>query len=244
MRRHPFLCAGPFAATLARQLAALCSAGKLLPESSLWKAAVDGFLLRAASISMEVHEEVRRKLCGASSTSTAMLTAHAQVLRLLLAAASAMTPTCLAQSLEAALQNTRRSRKQHKRRRVITEYEYEPGAKTARPRLGESVPAGYSSPGGGYASSDASDGSSGFGRGKVRLPRTPRCCSHALSHSACRPTPRMALEPPTRSSPPRRPPGSTRSWRPSFLHTCGRVYKRETVQLRAVDSRPSKAGLL
>jgi hypothetical protein len=51
--------AGPFAASLARQLAAMSTAKKLVPETSIWKAAVDGLLLRATAISMEVHEEVR-----------------------------------------------------------------------------------------------------------------------------------------------------------------------------------------
>lgn len=50
---------GPFAASLARQLANMCSTKKLRPESSVWKTAVDGLLLRATAISMEVHEEAR-----------------------------------------------------------------------------------------------------------------------------------------------------------------------------------------
>ena len=60
---HPFLtaclAAGPFAATLARQLATLVSSHKLLPGMGVWAAAVDGLLLRAVSVSSEVHEEAR-----------------------------------------------------------------------------------------------------------------------------------------------------------------------------------------
>ena len=41
---------------------ALCALSKVVipqvPESSFWTAAVDGLLLRATAISMEVHEEV------------------------------------------------------------------------------------------------------------------------------------------------------------------------------------------
>jgi hypothetical protein len=141
---------------MARQLAALCSAGKLVPESTLWKAAVDGILFRAVAASVEVHEEV---------------------LRLFLAAASRMTPAYLAYCLDTTLSNSKRSRKQHKRRRIVTEYEYDPGASSAARRMGgsDSTPAGYQSPG--YISS-STDGYStagdsaaaASGRSKVRCP--------------------------------------------------------------------------
>ena len=148
---------GPFAASLARQLAAMSSGKKLQPESSFWKAAVDGLLLRATAVSMEVHEEV---------------------LRLLLAAANQMSGAYLAQCLEAALHASKRSRKAHKRRRAV-EYEYDTGAKSARPRAaadaasgGYSRPGGYGSGGtgaGGYSS--ASDGMTMTSHSKARAPR-------------------------------------------------------------------------
>ncbi len=191
LTRQRALCAGPFAATLARQLAALCTSGKLKPATSLWKAAVDSFLLRAAAVSMEVHEEVRPGARVVQPSCTDRPVHSAQVLRLFLAAAGHMTAACLAHCLETTLQNTRRSRKQHKRRRVITEYEYEPGAKLQRSRLpADNMPAGYASPGG-YASSgagegysSASDGTSGFGRSKVRKGRKGACtqCCGGVAH--------------------------------------------------------------
>ena len=129
--------AGPFAASLARQLAPMCASKKLVPESSVWAAAVDGLLLRATAVSMEVHEEV---------------------LRLLQAAASQMSGTYLAHCLETTLHISRRSRKQYKRRRVAVEYEYEAGSTAARSRLpSDTGSAGYSSPGG-YGSSGATAG--------------------------------------------------------------------------------------
>ena len=129
--------AGPFAASLARQLAALSVAKKLVPESSIWTAAVDGLLLRATAVSMEVHEEV---------------------LRLLQAAAGQMSGAYLAHCLETTLHASRRSRKQYKRRRAAAELEYEAGSKAARSRLpSDAGSAGYSSPGG-YGSSGATAG--------------------------------------------------------------------------------------
>jgi hypothetical protein len=61
VRRRAADSLGPFAASLARQLAALSTAKKLVPESSMWKASVDGLLLRATAISADVHEEVRTR---------------------------------------------------------------------------------------------------------------------------------------------------------------------------------------
>jgi hypothetical protein len=159
----------------------------------LWKAAVDGILFRSVSASVEVHEEV---------------------LRLFLAAASHMTPTYLAHCLENTLQNTKRSRKQHKRRRIVTEYEYDPNATSQRPRAGgaDVTPAGYQSPGGyvscgtdGYSTGDSATPS---GRGKVRptlkhLPELMRMSDPRARarHSLLPPT---ACEQPMRSSPARR----------------------------------------
>lgn len=120
----------------------MSTAKKLVPESSFWTAAVDGLLLRATAVSMEVHEEV---------------------LRLLQAAAGQMSGAYLAQCLETTLHNSRRSRKHYKRRRPAAEFEYEPDSKPARSRLasdagsaGYSSPGGYGSSGAGYSS--ASDG--------------------------------------------------------------------------------------
>jgi negative elongation factor B len=105
------------------------------------------------------------------------------VLRLFLAAASQMSAAYLAQCLETTLHISRRSRKHHKRRRTVIEYEYEPGGKSSRPRAPQDAgSAGYSSPGGygsggatgGYSS--ASDGSTFVTHGKVcgtRAPCTP-----------------------------------------------------------------------
>ena len=129
----------------------MCAAKKLVPESSMWTAAVDGLLLRATAVSMEVHEEV---------------------LRLLQAAAGQMSGPYLAQCLEATLHNSRRSRKHYKRRRAAPELEYEAGPSAGRSRPpGDAGSTGYSSPGGygssgataGYSS--ASDGATGFNRG-------------------------------------------------------------------------------
>ena len=98
-----------------------------------------------------------------------------QVLRLLLASANQMSASYLAQCLETTLHISRRSRKHHKRRRAVVEYEYEPGGKTARSQMqADAGSAGYSSPGGygssgatgGYSS--ASDGSSLSSHIKVR----------------------------------------------------------------------------
>jgi hypothetical protein len=122
----------------------MCAAKKLVPESSIWTAAVDGLLLRATAVSMEVHEEV---------------------LRLLQAAAGQMSGSYLAQCLETTLHNSRRSRKQYKRRRAAPELEYEAGPSAGRSRPpGDAGSTGYSSPGG-YGSSGASDGATGLNRG-------------------------------------------------------------------------------
>ena len=153
---------------------------------------MEGILFRSVSASVEVHEEV---------------------LRLFLAAASQMTPTYLAHCLETTLQNTKRSRKQHKRRRIVTEYEYDPGASSQRPRAGgaDATPAGYQSPSGyvscgtdGYSTGDSAAPS---GRSKVRPITLHLACSCAsLTRARARhsPPPPTASMPRTLSSPARR----------------------------------------
>jgi negative elongation factor B len=96
---------GAFAVTLARRISMLLSEKKISTDSALWKHAVEDILVRATVASLE---------------------AHAAVLRLLLDAASSLSAESLASAVEATLVNTKKSRKQQKKRAKRIVYEYEP----------------------------------------------------------------------------------------------------------------------
>jgi hypothetical protein len=108
---------GAFALTLANRMSTMLKKKQTTVDSALWKYAVDGILIRSTSASLEVHEEV---------------------LRMLMLAADELTTEALATAVEATLINTKKSRKQRKKRAKQIVYEYEPIDTSKHARHGSS----------------------------------------------------------------------------------------------------------
>ena len=108
---------GAFAVTLCRRIAKLLESKDIDTKSSIWKHGVDGILIRATAASLEVHGEVLRLLMGASD---------------------ALTSEELGHAVEATLINTKKSRKQRRKRAKQIVYEYELAEKINHPRHGSS----------------------------------------------------------------------------------------------------------
>lgn len=113
----------PFAATLAARLAHLLARRQLTVGGPLWQLALEQLLLRTVDSETQVHEEV---------------------LRLLLAAAPQMEISVLARYLQTTIQNSRRSRKRFKRKRVDPHFLTSGGAGSGYGSSGSL--AGYMSP--------------------------------------------------------------------------------------------------
>ena len=108
---------GAFAVTLCRRISKLLESKDIDTKSAIWKHAVDGILIRATAASLEVHGEV---------------------LRLLISASDVLTPEELGHAVEATLINTKKSRKQRRKRAKQIVYEYEATEKINQPRRGSS----------------------------------------------------------------------------------------------------------
>ena len=108
---------GAFATTLAESIAKLFSSKEITTKDAIWKHAVDGLLIRAASTSLE---------------------AHSEVLRLLLQASDDLSAESLAHALETTLKNSKASRKRRRKRAKKIVYEYDPIDEKAKTTYGSS----------------------------------------------------------------------------------------------------------